>query len=130
MAEFDSSIQTVLAEITGTESHIAPISTVTNTTPKMVESTAQANFRRDSVFLVLAPVLSTDYPASAPTSTTSTPSIESVAPVPVVIPVKKDRRSSSVSSSDALFKRRILKLGPVHGGQDGGSDYVELDEEE
>jgi hypothetical protein len=119
-----------LSDISSTDSHIAPIPTTAQST--MAQSAAQIAFRRDSAFLVLAPVLSTDYPTPAPTSTTSTPSTESLAPVPEALPaVKKDRRSSSVSSGDGIFKRRILKLGPVHGGQqDGGSDYVEFEEEE
>lgn len=97
-------------------------------------------------FLILAPILSSDYPsqpssrASSVNSTTapapalaaagllSTSAIDDSVPADAAEQVKKDRRSSSVSSTGA-FRRRILKLGPVHnGGEPGVSDYVELDE--
>jgi hypothetical protein len=124
MASYDSS---VLSEITGTDSHIAPPASAT--TSAMAQTIEQGTVRRDSVFLVLAPVLSTDY-ASASAAKTPSQSTEAAGPVPVVQPVQKERRSSSASSSESPFKRRVLKLGPVHGGQHKtGSDFVELDEE-
>jgi hypothetical protein len=126
MASYDSN--SILSEITGTDSHIAPPSTTIKST--MAQSTSKESLRRDSLFLVLAPVLSTDYPAPQSATTIASPSTEAAAPVPEVQPVKKERRSSSVSSSEGLFKRKVLKLGPVFGGQqNSGSDFVELDEE-
>jgi len=85
-----------------------------------------ASDRRDSTFqfLVLAPVQSATYAAS---SAASTPATEVA--TPDVAPVHKERRSSSVSSGELLAKRRVLKLSPVHGGQQGSSDFVDLDEE-
>lgn len=122
MASFDSSI---LSEITGTDSHIAPPTTTPTST--MAAVTTQQPARRDSTFLVLAPVQSATYAASS--SAASTPATEGAAPVPEVAPVQKERRSSSVSSGEVLSKRRVLKLSPVHGGAQGsGSDFVDLDE--
>ncbi|RDI82929.1 hypothetical protein Vi05172_g7213 [Venturia inaequalis] len=97
-------------------------------------------------FLILAPTLSSDYPseaisrASSTGSTTAAPPTLSVAALPSTsaiddsVPddaaqsVKKDRRSSSISSTGG-FRRRVLKLGPVHNGEVTVSDYVEADEE-
>lgn len=122
MATYNAS---TLAEITGTDSHIAPIS---SPTIKMAQSAAQIAFRQESFFLVLAPVLSADYPTLPTASAASTPAVVAATPVSELLPIiMKDRRSSSVGS-DGSFKPRILKLGPVHGGQqNGGSDYVEED---
>ncbi|KIW08986.1 uncharacterized protein PV09_00889 [Verruconis gallopava] len=123
MASIDASI---LSEITGTDSHIAPPTSPVQTT--MVQTPIQASARRDSGFLVLAPVLSTDYPI--PLSSATAPSTSAVeVPATEAEPMKKERRSSSVSSGDGLFKRKILRLGPIHGGDRSGSDFVELDEE-
>jgi len=40
----------------------------------------------------------------------------------------KERRSSSMSSNSSA-RRRFLKLGPVHGGDQPQQDFVEVDEE-
>jgi hypothetical protein len=125
VASIDSSI---LSEITGTDPHIIPSPKTLESA--MAQSSSPAAQRRDSVFLVLAPVLSTDYPSPISSSVSPPPSTDAAASVPEVQPVLKERRSSSVSSGDGL-KRKVLKLGPVHGGQhaSGDSDFVDLDEE-
>jgi len=146
MATYDAA--GVLAEVTGTASHLAAYD---NKVDNHTISTATGKLPRpsfpDSGFLILAPVLSNDQPsqpssrassinsitAPAPaissTTTTSTSAIDESAPADSAEELKKARRSSSVSSNGA-FRRRILKLGPVHnGGELGVSDYVELDEE-
>jgi len=140
----------VLAEVTGTESHIAAydkqVDIPSVSKPTITTTSLRPSFP-DSGFLILAPVLSSDYPSqpssrassvnsiTAPTPAISTSTIpptsaidESALADPAAQP-KKGRRSSSVSSHGG-FRRRILKLGPVHdGGTPGVSDYVELDEE-
>jgi hypothetical protein len=146
MATYDAA--GVLAQVTGTECHIAAYDkkvdnhTISTTTGKLPRPSFP-----NSGFLILAPVLSTDYPsqpssrassvnsiiAPAPaissSAITSTSAIDESAPADPAEQLKKARRSSSVSSTGA-FRRRILKLGPVHnGGELGVSDYVELNEE-
>lgn len=142
MATFEAG---VLAAITGAECSIAPLDK-REQLPSQAAHTIRIP-RPDSVFLVLSPVTSSDYPS--PTST-RTPSVDSSAPPKPLLAsitqtlgsaidltgsadaseqVQKDRRSSSTSSYGP-FKRRFLKLGPVHnGGESGVSDYVEFDEE-
>ncbi|KAF2091097.1 hypothetical protein K490DRAFT_62423 [Saccharata proteae CBS 121410] len=100
--------------------------------------------RRESIFLALAPVSSSNYPVTpmgtspinagasdgaapvSPTEELASPAVKA----PEMSVTKKERRSSSVSSnssSGAPFK--FLKLGPVHfGGEPGGSDFAEVDE--
>jgi len=88
------------------------------------------------VFLVLAPVTSNSYPTedSARTSSISSAlssetAVEVSAPVELVEPVIKERRSSSMSSTSSA-SRRYLKLGPVHGGGDPTvPDFVEAEEQ-
>ena len=134
MASFDAN---ALAKITGAECHIAPMAN--NTTMPQNASTptyfSSHMARREPVFLVLAPVLSTDHPTPASLRASSfavpkdTSAVDMTLTVEAADQLKKDRRSSSVSSN-GTFRRRILKLGPVHdGGEPGVSDYVELDEE-
>lgn len=137
MSSYDAA---VLAEITGTESHVAaydqavdfaPNSSVVNQTPRPTRPSFPGGF------LVLAPTISSDYPAQASSrassigSTAALPStsaIDDSAPADAAQSVKKDRRSSSVSSTSG-YRRRVLKLGPVHNGETVTSDYVEVDEE-
>jgi hypothetical protein len=148
MATYDSA--GVLAQVTGTECHIAAYDKSVDIPShhKVTETTGK--LPRPSFpgfgFLILAPTLSTDYPsqfssrASSINSTTSpapaisssevlpTSAIDDTTPADPAEHIKKDRRSSSVSSTGA-FRRRILKLGPVHnGGEPGVSDYVEIEE--
>lgn len=147
MSSFDAA--GVLSQVTGAECHIAAfdksidIPSVVTQTPGKLPRPLFPN----GGFLILAPTLSSDYPsqnssrASSVGSTTAAPpalstaalpstsAIDDSAPADATEQVKKDRRSSSVSST-GVFRRRILKLIPVHnGGEPGVSDYVELDEE-
>jgi hypothetical protein len=137
----------VLAEITGAECHVAAYDKTVDI-PSIVKQTPRSTrpMFPEGGFLILAPTLSTDYPsqpssrassinsttAAAPALSTATlPSasaIDDSAPADAAQSVPKDRRSSSVSSTGG-FRRRILKLGPVHNGEKPTSDYVELDEE-
>jgi hypothetical protein len=118
MASYDSS---TLSEITGTDSHIAATTTPTKTTS--TQPRTMSSLRAPlSGFLSLAPVQAQAYNASS-----SSPATDKAAPAPEVTPIPKERRSSSVSS-EGLSKRRVLKLSPVRDGE-GGSDFVELDEE-
>jgi len=134
MASFDAG---ALAEITGADCHIAPMANTTSTSQNTSTPTHFASHmaRREPVFLVLAPVLSTDHPTPASSRASSfampkdTSAVDMTLTVEAADQLKKDRRSSSVSSSGG-FRRRVLKLGPVHGGGEPGvSDYVELEEE-
>lgn len=87
--------------------------------------------RRDSTFLVLTPVMSPTYPSQPALPATTSPLSPPVGSVtsPIIEPIKKARRSSSISSTSS-FTKRYLKLGPVHGGGDPGiTDYVDIDEE-
>jgi len=124
-----------MAKVTGAKSHASSPSATT-----IPDATSQY-----SGFLILAPVLSNNYAsasssrASSVNSTSapapnlaraplpSTSAIDDSTPADLAEQIKKDRRSSSVSSN-GTFRRRILKLGPVHGGESGVSDYVEFDE--
>jgi len=144
MASYDAG---VLAEITGAECHVAAYDKKVDV-PSVVTQTPRPTrpMFPEGGFLILAPTLSTDYPsqpssrASSIGSTTaaapalaaaplpSTSAIDDSAPADAAQQVQKDRRSSSVSSTGG-FRRRILKLGPVHNGEKPTSDYVELDEE-
>ncbi|KAF2430037.1 hypothetical protein EJ08DRAFT_661244 [Tothia fuscella] len=126
-----------LAAITGTECSIAPLDTPL---PSQVAHTRVIP-RPSTIFLVLSPTTSSDYPAPASTQSASvafihkqslvqslTSAVDLSSTADVNNEVHKDRRSSS-TSSDSPFKRRFLKLGPVHnGGEPGISDYVEFDE--
>lgn len=113
MATFSSAD---LAAISGAECSIAPLDTPM---PSMAAHTTRIP-APSPIFLVLAPITSTDYP----TTVTRTPSVVPASATPVV-QAAKDRRSSSVSSSGGLQKK-FLKLGPVHNGGDHGvSDFAE-----
>jgi len=100
----------------------------------MASSTSAAS--ADPGFLVLAPQTSGSYPiqpASKASSSTSTPSAETAvdlsAPVELIEPVVKERRSSSISSNGSAHRRYYLKLGPVYGGGDPAvPDFVEAEE--
>jgi hypothetical protein len=144
MSSYDAS---VLAEITGAECHVAAYDKAVDI-PSIVAQAPRSTrpMFPEGGFLILAPTLSSGYPsqpssrASSIGSTTaaapalsaaalpSTSAIDDSAPADAAQSIKKDRRSSSVSSTGG-FRRRILKLGPVHNGEKPTSDYVELDEE-
>jgi hypothetical protein len=134
----------VISAITGSEGSLYSKAASQTTLPSQAAHTSQVP-RRDSLFLVLAPVMSTDYPSSASSRTSSIDSIkpslgklpsessesaiDMTEPAEAGLHINKDRRSSSTGSYGA-FTRRFLKLGPVHGGGDPGvSDYVEIEEE-
>jgi len=98
--------------------------------------------RRESAFLVLAPVKSDTYPVDKPhraasvASSTSAKSVEAskndtsaidstVAAEPIN-GTQKTRRSSSMSSTGS--QHRFLKLGPVHfGGDPLESDFADAE---
>jgi hypothetical protein len=143
MATFEAGI---IAAITGAECSIAPHDATDAPLPSQAAHTIRIA-RPTSIFLVLSPVISSDYPSNASTQVPSTassvsskPLLASMAPavgsaidltgsVEASEQVHKDRRSSSTSSYGP-FKRRFLKLGPVHnGGEAGVSDYVDFEEE-
>lgn len=144
MSSYDAG---VLAEITGAECHVAAYDQAVDV-PSVVTHTPRPTrpLFPEGGFLILAPTLSSGYPsqassrASSIASTTaatpnlstaalpSTSAIDDSAPADAAQSVKKDRRSSSVSSTGG-FRRRILKLGPVHNGEKVTSDYIEIDEE-
>ncbi|QDS70617.1 hypothetical protein FKW77_000517 [Venturia effusa] len=142
MSSYDSA---VLSKITGTECHVAAydqavdVPSVTIQTPRPIRPMFP-----EGGFLVLSPTLSSHSPSQTSSRASSIGSATAAA-LPSAAPsstsaiddngsaeapqaVKKDRRSSSVSSAGG-FRRRILKLGPVHNGETITSDYVELDEE-
>jgi hypothetical protein len=90
-----------------------------------------------SVFLELAPVLSTA-PSDAPSRATSArpvltaevpaSAIDMTTPAEASEQPNKDRRSSSVSSTSSA-RPRFLKLGPVHfGGDPMESDFVDVED--
>lgn len=134
----------VMAAITGAECSLYSKGTFQTTLPSQAAHTSHIP-RPDSLFLVLAPVMSTDYPSpvssrassvvSAKPSPTivgepATSAVDETEPAEAMVQFQKDRRSSSTSSYGA-FRRRFLKLGPVHnGGEAGVSDYVNIEEEE
>ena len=99
-------------------------------------------------FLSLAPTTSASYPSTpavkSPTpqsplqAAIDTPNITMADPTParafnpsampsaaVIDETLKTRRSSSLSSDGSSQKRRFLKLGPVHFGEDGKGDWSE-----
>jgi hypothetical protein len=134
----------VMAAITGTESSLYSKATFHTTLPSQAAHTIRAP-QLDTAFLILAPVMSSDYPTPASSRASSLASTKPSAPVlagelsgsaidmtesaEASEQIKKDRRSSSTSSYGA-FRRRFLKLGPVHNGGDPGvSDYVDIEEE-
>jgi len=90
-----------------------------------------------SVFLELAPVLSTSPSDASPRATSAQPVLASEIPASAIdmsTPVEaseqpnKDRRSSSVSSTGSA-RPRFLKLGPVHfGGDPLESDFVDVED--
>jgi len=74
----------------------------------------EAPERRPSTFLSLAPATSTSYPQQQPRKTA----------LPAGGPAEEKRRTSSSGGGP-----RILKLGPVHGGQhlgDHDEDFHEV----
>jgi hypothetical protein len=101
--------------------------------------TPAAEEQRPARFLSLAPTTSASYPSSptvkspttrspeqAPTETANpasararnaTPAVPSATAINEAL---KMRRSSSLSSDGSSQKKRFLKLGPVHHGEDGG----------
>jgi len=119
-------------------------STIAAATEKVVATVNKP--RSLSVFLELAPVLSTSYPAQPSSRTSSTassvppkfdPSLLAVEPATSAVDLSapaeasdqthKDRRSSSVSSTSSA-RQRFLKLGPVHfGGDPLESDWVDAE---
>lgn len=125
MASYDE--VAIMSEISGADCHIAPLSRVTSREVEpAVKTTCSHLIPLEHKFLVLAPVISSSYPAQKTEASTPTE------PFDVDI-VKKERRSSSSgsSASDASGKLRFLKLGPVHfGGEPGELDYVLLQPEE
>jgi hypothetical protein len=107
----------------------------------------EAEARRPTTFLSLAPTTSASYPtqrkapaASPAKPLTSSPKIEATAVVTAPEPAQgadkaaaslvKHRRSSSLtseSSTGSAGKPRFLKLGPVHWGEDDGTgDWSEV----
>jgi hypothetical protein len=144
MSSYDAG---VLAKITGAECHVDAYDKAIDI-PSIITQAPRPTrpLFPEGGFLILAPTLSSDYPshpssrassigsttAAAPALSTaalpSTSAIDDSAPSDTLLSVRKDRRSSSVSSTGG-FRRRILKLGPVHNGEKTTSDYVELDEE-
>jgi len=97
----------------------------------------------DPVFLSLAPVLSSSYPSQPASRSSSLSSVDASALAGQPEPEQavdltssaepsdqmvKERRSSSMSSNSSA-RRRFLKLGPVHGGDQPQQDFVEVDEE-
>jgi hypothetical protein len=142
MASFEPG---VMAAITGSEGSLYSKAASQATLPSQAAHTSRVP-GQDSSFLILAPAMSSDYPSPASSRTSS---IASVKPLHATLSgeslesavdmtetaeageqINKDRRSSSTSSYGA-FRRRFLKLGPVHGGGDPGiSDYVNIEEEE
>jgi len=122
--------EAILPEISGADCHIANLEKTETYTPESNPATGSDNIpRRDSTFLVLSPVVSSTHPPQPTSLATSSPLSPSNVAATVVEPVKKERRSSSTSSTGP-FNRRYLKLGPVHGGGDPGvADYVDIEEE-
>lgn len=121
----------LISEISGADCHIAPLSRVTpHEVQPYEDTTCSHGIPLKQMFLVLAPVMSSSYPAQPSESrNTSVTTTAKNAQSFDVEPVKKERRSSSISSS-ASGKYRFLKLGPVHfGGEPGEHDYVGIQEE-
>jgi len=132
----------VIAAITGAECSLYSKASLESTLPSQAAHTSRVP-RRDSFFLVLAPVMSSDYPTQASSRASSVVStkpiltgelsgsaIDTTESAEPSEQIKKDRRSSSTSSFGAS-RLRFLKLGPVHNGGDPGvSDYVDIEEEE
>ena len=133
MAAYDEAA--LISELSGADCHIAP--------PDMknelvAEPFVQANrsllMPFEHKFLVLAPVLSATYPIQPVASQLSLDSLAADSTSKTnqavfVNPIQKERRSSSVESSD-FSSPRFLKLGPIHfGGEPGQSDFAEHDDE-
>lgn len=133
----------ILAEITGTDCHIAPFAQAladSKVTRKSSVSTVIVP-KTNMDFLVLAPVQSSTYPAAPPTTAATSPAVAVLNPSAPVSSVRavaaatsqaiatteKSRRSSSISSTNSgLNPQRFLKLGPVfYGGEPGVGDYAE-----
>lgn len=142
MATYEAGI---IAAITGAECSIAPHDALDAPLPSQAAHTFRIA-RPSSIFLVLSPVTSSDYPSHALSRTSSVDAPVPTKPLLSSITqalgsavdltgsaeaseqVQKDRRSSSTSSL-GQSKRRFLKLGPVHNGGDPGvSDYVDFEE--
>lgn len=119
----------LLSEISGTDCHIGGLDKNQKCSAQCDPTTCSHNIerRRDSAFLVLAPITSDNYSSQQSSPSTSRSAPTNLTP-PVVEPVKKERRSSSTGSSGA-FGKCYLKLGPIHGGGDPGvADYVNVEE--
>jgi len=126
-----------LSTITGAECHIASYSAEVDAAHRAEEQQSPAplvnHLRRESAFLVLAPVLSTNYPTKTTSElrpSTSDSQIALAIPVPQDIAApegtQKTRRSSSTGSD--TMRKRFLRLGPIFGGE-SFQDFVEMDEE-
>jgi len=124
------------SEISGTGCHLEGLEKTGKCAAENDPAVNSDNIPRgDSTFLVLTPVMSSTYPSQPASPTTSSPQSPSVNPVTaclnstIVEPIKKERRSSSISSTGS-FGKRYLKLGPVYGGGDSGvPDYADVEEE-
>lgn len=119
----------LLSEISGTDCHIAGLDKNQKCSAQCDPRTCSHNLetRRDSAFLVLAPITSDNYSAQQSSPSASRLGSSSITS-PVVEPVKKERRSSSTGSTGA-FSKRYLKLSPIHGGGEPGvADYVDVEE--
>lgn len=119
----------ILSETSGADCHIAPLSRQTSREIQPHEqTTCSHHIPLKQMFLVLAPVCSSSFPAQ-PTEARSA-SITSEPQSFEIEPVEKESRSNSSGSNDSVGKFRFLRLGPVHfGGEPGELDYVLVPEE-
>jgi hypothetical protein len=100
----------------------------------------EAEARRPSTFLSLAPTLSASYPTRKPstppkspesapvqTSENAIPAEPTAEVVQAAIKVRRSSSSTSDGSASGAGPQRFLKLGPVHWGEgDGTGDWSEL----